>query len=211
MKRIMIFIIIIISIAKVEALNVTLDSCIDGDTARFIVNNQSVKVRFLSINAPEIEGEDKKAEYMGEEAKNYTCELLTNAKNIKLEFDNNSDKKDKYDRLLAWIWIDDNLLQELLVKKGLVKVDYIYDEYLYVPYLCQIEKNAYNNKIGIWSKEKKLGYCSKVEDNNYTLEELKNSKLEDIEITNPRIFIVIVILFFILFIFLITIYILKKS
>ena len=83
MKRIMIFIIIIISIAKVEALNVTLDSCIDGDTARFIVNNQSVKVRFLSINAPEIEGEDKKAEYMGEEAKNYTCELLTNAKNIK--------------------------------------------------------------------------------------------------------------------------------
>ena len=112
---------------------------------------------------------------------------------------------------LAWIWIDDNLLQELLVKKGLVKVDYIYDEYLYVPYLCQIEKNAYNNKIGIWSKEKKLGYCSKVEDNNYTLEELKNSKLEDIEITNPRIFIVIVILFFILFIFLITIYILKRS
>jgi len=211
MKRIMIFIIIIISIAKVEALNVTLDSCIDGDTARFIVNNQSVKVRFLSINAPEIEGEDKKTEYMGEEAKNYTCELLTNAKNIKLEFDNNSNTKDKYDRLLAWIWIDDSLLQELLVKKGLAKVDYIYDEYLYVPYLCQIEKNAYNNKIGIWSKEKKLGYCSKVEDNNYTLEELKNNKLEDIEITNPRIFIVIVILFFILFIFLITIYILKRS
>ena len=50
MKRIIILIIIIISIAKVEALNVTLDSCIDGDTARFIVNNQSVKVRFLSIN-----------------------------------------------------------------------------------------------------------------------------------------------------------------
>lgn len=34
---------------------------------------------------------------------------------LELEFDKVADKKDKYDRYLAWIWIDDELLQNLLV------------------------------------------------------------------------------------------------
>ena len=212
-KIILCMIILIIVTVKAETIPVTFDSCIDGDTAHFLYNNKNLKVRFLAINAPEIEHEDKPAAFMGDEAKEFVCEMLSQAERISLEYDNNSDREDKYGRTLAWIWLDDKLLQELLLEKGLAKVDYIYDEYLYIPYLCQVEKKAQKEQLGIWQKEKKLGYCSKVEDNDYTLEDLRDSKLEDldIKIDDPKIFIVGAIIFFIIFISIITIITLKRS
>ena len=213
MKKYIILFILFPFLVKAESLNVTFDSCIDGDTAHFIYQDKNLKTRFLAIDAPEIEHEDSKAEFQGEEAKEFVCNILKEATNIQLEYDNNSNKEDKYGRTLAWIWVDGKLLQELLIENGLAKVDYIYDEYLYIPYLCQIEKKAQQKKVGIWEKDKKLGYCSKVEDNNYTLEELRNNKLKDIDVNinkKDMIFLVIIVSF-IIFIISITIAIIKKS
>ena len=200
-------------LTNAEIINVNYDSCVDGDTAHFIYQDKNLKTRFLAINAPEIEHEDTKDEFMGEDAKELVCNTLSSATKIQLEYDNNSAKEDKYGRTLAWIWVDDKLLQELLVEKGLAKVDYIYDEYLYVPYLCQVEKKAKEAKVGIWEKDKKLGYCSKVEDTNISLEELRNNKLEDIDININKTDMIIIgtIIFFIIFISLITLYIIKRS
>ena len=214
MKKILLIIFLSLPfLINAETINVTFDSCIDGDTAHFIYQDKNLKTRFLAVNAPEIEHDDIKAGFKGEEAKEYVCNLLSSATKIQLEFDNNSNKEDKYGRTLSWIWVDDKLLQELLVEKGLAKVDYIYDEYLYVPYLCQVEKKAFQEKIGIWEKDKKLGYCSKVEDNNITLEELREGKLEDIDIKVNKTDIIIMgtIIFFIIFMSLITLYIIKRS
>ena len=66
---------------------------------------------------------------MGNESKEYVCDVLSNAKIIEVEFDKNSKKQDKFDRYLAWIWVDNKLLQEQLISEGLAKVDYVYDEY----------------------------------------------------------------------------------
>lgn len=200
-------------IVRAETITVTYDSCIDGDTAHFIYQDKNLKTRFIAINAPEIEHEDKKADFKGEEAKEFICNILSNASKIELEYDNNSAKEDKYGRTLAWIWVDDKLLQESIIEKGLAKVDFIYDEYLYVPYLCQVEKKSFQAKVGIWEKEEKLGYCSKVEDTNITLEELKKEKLEDIDIKVNKKDIIILAIFaiFIIFITLITLYIIRRS
>ena len=211
MLLIIIFVFLCPLIVYAEVIDVTFDSCIDGDTAHFIYQDKNLKTRFLAIDAPEIEHEDNKAEFKGEEAKERTCNLLSTATKIQLEYDNNSAKEDKYGRTLAWIWVDDQLLQEILIKEGLAKVDYIYDEYLYLPYLCQIEKKALKDKKGIWEKDSKLGYCSKVEDNTYTLEELKENKLEDIDIDYSSLIIIGTIVFFIIFMILVTIIIIKRS
>ncbi len=213
MKRIVLLVLSLI-IPPVFAKNpiVTLESCIDGDTAKFILDEQEIKVRFLAINAPEIEHEEIQAEYKGEESKEYVCNLLTNATEIVLEYDNNSDITDKYGRVLAWIWVDGKLLQDLVVEEGLAKVDYIYDEYLYVPYLCQKEKRAYNDKKGIWEKNKKLGYCNKIEDNNYTLENLKKDLIDNIDISSKSInYIIIGIILFLIIITILTLLIIKRN
>ena len=70
----------------------------------------------------------------------------------RLEYDNKSDKVDKYDRTLAWVWIDDTLLQKELVKNGYAKVAYLYDEYKYASELKKFEEYAKENKINIWSE-----------------------------------------------------------
>ena len=130
---------------------VTLDSCIDGDTARFNIKDEVKTVRFLSINAPEIAHDDVLAEPYGYEASNYTCQLLKNASVIKLQYDPKSDKEDKYSRVLAWVFVDDELLQEVLVSKGYAEVKYVYNDYLYSNDLKDLENKAKDKKMGIWS------------------------------------------------------------
>lgn len=121
-------------------------SCVDGDTAKFIMDGETITARFLAIDTPETK---KKVEPYGKEASNYTCKKLKEAKEIKFEFDKNADK-DKYDRYLVWIFIDGNLIQNELVSKGLAKVAYLYDDYKYTNELQKLEKEAKTSKLGIW-------------------------------------------------------------
>lgn len=128
-------------------------SCIDGDTAKFIMNKEEVTARFLAIDTPETKSPKKGTEPYGKEASNYTCKKLKSAKEIKFEFDKNADK-DKYNRYLVWIYVDNKLLQKELVSKGLAKIAYLYDDYKYTSDLQKLEKEAKSSKLGIWSDYK---------------------------------------------------------
>ncbi len=137
-----------------EAEIVTLDKCVDGDTANFKTSSGTVyKTRFLAVDTPETVHPTKEVEAYGKEASDYTCETLTNAKEIKLEYDDNSDREDKYGRTLAWVWVDGVLLQQSLVEKGLAEVAYLYDDYQYTSLLQDAEVVAKANKVGQWSDE----------------------------------------------------------
>lgn len=125
-----------------------LDKCVDGDTASFNINGEIKTVRFLAIDTPE---STNKKEYYGKEASDYTCNYLKNANNIKLELDANSDEYDRYNRLLAWVFVDDKLLQNEIIKNGYGKVAYIYGDYKYTDILYESENYAKSNKIGIWN------------------------------------------------------------
>ena len=82
---------------EVKAEIVTLEACVDGDTAKFKTSSSEViKARFLAIDTPETVHPTKGEEPFGKEASNYTCDTLTNAKEIKLEYDNNSTEEDNY-------------------------------------------------------------------------------------------------------------------
>ena len=126
---------------------IELINCIDGDTANIKYNGNIQKIRLLAINTKEV---GEKEEPYGEEASKYTCEKLKNASKIELEFDELSNKYDKYDRLLGWIFVDDKLLQLDLVEKGYAEVKYIYYNYKYLDELKQAEKEAKEKKLGLW-------------------------------------------------------------
>ncbi|BDG45991.1 thermonuclease family protein [Parageobacillus sp. KH3-4] len=101
-------------------------TCIDGDTARFMVNGREYTTRFLFIDTPE---STIQIEPYGKEASRFTCSRLSRG-NITLETDGNT-LFDKYHRLLAWVWIGDKLLQEEIAKVGLVEDFYDYGDYKY--------------------------------------------------------------------------------
>lgn len=152
MKKVILFILLcIISIPYVQAgerFQVDLKKCVDGDTAWFYYNDTEMKTRFLAINTPE---STNKIEEYGKEASEFTCNELTNAKIIELEYDDNSDKLDKYDRYLAWVFVDGELLNKKIIDNGLAEVKYLYGDYKYTDILQKAEENAKSKKLGMWS------------------------------------------------------------
>ena len=105
----------------------------DGDTAVFYVEGLGKQVvRFLGVDSPE---KDEEGFY---KAKDYTHEMLTNALIITLELDPNSPDYDKYERLLAWVWTDGQLLQAKILESGNGLIRYLEDDYLYTDYLLTI-------------------------------------------------------------------------
>lgn len=155
MKKVVVIVLLFFIFAiKVNAERSTLSDieCIDGDTIRARLDGEMETIRFLAIDTPETKysTKDKDEPYAVISSK-YTCNRLTDSINIEIEYDNKSNKRDKYGRVLGWIFVDDSLLQKELIKKGYAKVDYVYDKYKYVDELKEEEQIAKKNKLGIWS------------------------------------------------------------
>lgn len=156
MKKILFCLIVILIPFNINASNkleVKLDKCVDGDTAWVILNNESIKLRFLAIDTPE---STNKIEEYGKEASEFTCNYLTNASKLEIEYDEDSDKLDKYDRHLVWVFVDNELLQDLIVKNGLAEIKYIYGDYKYLDILNDSLESAKQNELNLWSNQEYL-------------------------------------------------------
>ena len=152
MKKLFIFITLFIfnmpSVMAYEKEQVTLSKCVDGDTAWFIRDGEKIKTRFIAIDTPE---STNKIEAYGKEASDFTCDLLTNSSFIEIEYEEDSDKTDKYDRHLVWVFVDGELLQEKVIENGLAEVAYLYGDYKYTDVLEDAEEIAKKKKLGIWN------------------------------------------------------------
>ena len=135
--------------------------CVDGDTIKVLIKDKEYTVRMLAIDTPESVSPKVDVQYYGVEASNYTCQMVSAAKKLELEYDANSDKEDKYGRVLAYVFVDDYLLQSLLVEKGYAEVAYLYGDYKYTPLLQDKQAVAQASKIGIWNDEAKEAYNKK--------------------------------------------------
>ena len=161
-KIVLVLLIFIININYVYADNVKFSKCIDGDTFKLIIDGKDTTVRLLAVDTPESVKKDTEVEYYGKEASEYTCNKLKKAKSIKIEYDQNSDKVDKYNRLLLWVFIDNKLLQESLVEGGYAKVAYLYNDYKYTNILLEKQELVSSKNIGIWDQEAKVEYESNI-------------------------------------------------
>ena len=166
-KKISLFFLLMMIPFSVNALEkVKLDKCIDGDTASFIYKGNETKFRFLAIDTPE---STTTVEKYGPEASDYTCKELKNASKIEIEFEKNSSKTDKYDRYLAYIFVDGELLQEKILHEGLAELKYDKNNYKYEEKLKDANQYAKDNFLGIYStkeyqeelEETFLGYLKK--------------------------------------------------
>ncbi len=162
---------------KLKKIKVELVNCIDGDTARFKENGNIYTYRFLGINTPEV---NPVVERYGKDASNYTCKKLKSAKNIYVSYEKTSIKTDKYQRHLVWVYVDDNLLQELLIENGYAYVEYVYTNLTYLDQLYKSEKKVIESKINLYNEYKVKNYKNK----KYIVL-FKNVKvLDEIEVNN---------------------------
>jgi len=131
----------------------------DGDTLK--IENIGT-VRLIGIDTPESKASPRDRFYtkrypiskkrlrkIASRAKDYN---IRNAKGkrVKLELDHTH--RDKYDRLLAYVYLPNGkMLNRVLLKKGLATVFRRYD-FQYKKDFLKIEKKARKNKRGLWEK-----------------------------------------------------------
>ncbi|MDX1748910.1 MAG: thermonuclease family protein [Methylophaga sp.] len=117
----------------------------DGDTL-VLENNQ--RVRLLSINTPEISSRYREAEPGGIEARDWLKKQLSENQ-VYLQYD--SEKRDRYDRLLAYAWTPDgDFINEKLLQKGLAALTLKPPNLQYADQLIAAQRQAINQQQGIW-------------------------------------------------------------
>ena len=119
----------------------------DGDTVRL---NDERKIRFIGINTPEMRREDRAAQPLAEEAREYVLEQLK-------AFDNRvfllqgPEKKDHYGRYLAHVFLPDGTnLQASLLEKGFASSIAFPPNLQLAECYLKAEKQAQATKLGIW-------------------------------------------------------------
>ena len=119
--------------------------CDDSKSAKFRNNdNELLSIKLLGITVPD------KSE---EETYKYMCDILNKTTEIKLEYDDNSEETDSYGRRYAWVFVDDLLLQDILVKEGYVNISSQVADYKYMDDLKTSLNEAKDNEKGIWKVE----------------------------------------------------------
>ncbi len=114
---------------------------IDGDTIQ-IEGGQ--KVRYIGIDTAEIY---PKVECYAQEAKDEN-EKLVDGKNVILE--KGVSETDKYGRLLRYVFVDNEFVNNELVRRGFAKVETVPPDVKYKNEFLESENYAKKNNLGLW-------------------------------------------------------------
>ena len=121
---------------------------IDGDTIEIDYKGTKETVRLIGVDTPEsVHPDASKNTEFGEIASNFTKTQLLD-KHIKLEFD--VSERDKYGRLLGYVWYDEVLFNEYLVEQGYARVATYPPDVKYVERFLAAQERAREAKLGLW-------------------------------------------------------------
>ncbi len=130
------------SLANQEGVLVT--RVIDGDTIEI---EGGIKVRYIGINTPETVDPRTGVECFGKQASAKNKELVE-GKKVKLEKD--VSETDKYGRLLRYIYLDNNFVNEYLVKEGFAYSSPYPPDIKYQEILNKAQNEAQASEKGLW-------------------------------------------------------------
>ena len=126
---------------------------IDGDTVRVDIESEEEMVRVIGMDAPETVHPTEAVECFGEEASGYARELLE-GESVWLEYDSSQGNRDRYERLLRYITLEDGRnFANAMIEDG-----YAFEYTFNLPYRYQdefqaSEAEAREQERGLWSED----------------------------------------------------------
>jgi micrococcal nuclease len=126
---------------------------VDGDTLLLV---SGARVRLQGIDTPETVAEDRPVEAWGPEASQFTKDFIAHAGGrLRLTF--SLERRDRYDRFLAFAWNGERMLNEELVRAGLAEArrDFRYSGTM-KRRLAAAQEEARRAGRGIWSVERRI-------------------------------------------------------
>lgn len=123
---------------------------IDGDTIAVDMNGKVEKVRMIGVDTPETHDPRKSVECFGLAAADYVRHLIGNDP-VRLEADSLSTNRDRYKRLLRYVYTSDNkLVQAEIIKNG---YGFAYTSFPFslLDEFREYERTAREQNLGLWS------------------------------------------------------------
>lgn len=119
---------------------------VDGDTVYVRYRGEELDVRLIGIDTPEVDP-GIGVECYGEEASRFTDASLT-GRTVRLEFD--VERRDRFGRVLAYVWVEDELFNLRLVAEGYAEVTTFPPNVRYVDDYEAAERRARAAGLGLW-------------------------------------------------------------
>lgn len=121
----------------------------DGDTLTVNMKGNEERVRFIGVDTPEVRDPRKPVQCFGRVASEFTKNLIGNNP-VKLEADPDNTNRDRYNRLLRYVYLPDGTL----VNSEIIKQGYGF-AYTGFPFTKKeefksLEENAKQQNLGLW-------------------------------------------------------------
>ena len=120
---------------------------VDGDTIRVDLRGEETPVRLIGIDTPEKDGPYTDEECFGVRATQYTARSL-GGREVELEFD--VERTDRFDRTLAYLWIDGALFNEGILRDGFAVLATFPPNVRYVDRFTTAQRRARDEQAGLW-------------------------------------------------------------
>lgn len=88
---------------------------IDGDTIEVVLGGERERVRYIGIDTPEMNDRRPEVRELARAARRANARLVE-GRRVRLELD--IEKRDRYGRLLAYVYVDDTMVNEALARSG---------------------------------------------------------------------------------------------
>jgi len=126
---------------------------VDGDTIKVVIDNRKDTVRLIGIDAPETVDPQKPVQCFGREASDEAKKVLT-GKTITIESDPTQGERDKYGRLLRYVFLQNGTnFDEFMVDEGFAReYTYLNNPYKYAKEFKNAQNQAKKSKKGLWSE-----------------------------------------------------------
>jgi micrococcal nuclease len=121
---------------------------VDGDTIHAMIGNQVETIRYIGINTPETHHPRLGAQPGGQEATEVNRQLVE-GKWVQLTLD--VQQRDKYGRLLAYVWINGEMVNAHLVHRGYAQAATYPPNVRYADYFVKLQGGARDDKRGLWA------------------------------------------------------------
>ena len=123
---------------------------IDGDTIDVSIQGAKTRVRLIGVDTPETKHPTKRVSCYGPEASRYVNTLLPKGTKVILRPDKKA--KDRYGRMLAYVYIQHNglFINLDLVRKGFAKPMKFYPNVLHAYEFDKAASRAKAAKVGLW-------------------------------------------------------------
>lgn len=122
---------------------------IDGDTVEVSYQGRTLDVRLIGIDTPETVHPSEPVECYGRAASDFTKRSLEGER-VEIEFD--VERLDRYGRTLAYVWLDGELFNEVLVARGFAQVSTYPPNVKYVDLFLAAQRQARSRDRGLWGE-----------------------------------------------------------